>query len=87
MLSTYDTKYVCIDVKDFYFMTPIGEPEYMRIPVLAIPEKFINEYNLKNKVKVGYIYTRIDKGMYGLPQVGILVNILLNHRLEKDGYY
>lgn len=35
----------------------------------------------------GYVYVRIDKGMYGLPQAGILANDLLAERLAKHGYY
>jgi len=30
---------------------------------------------------------RIEKGMYGLPQAGILVNKLLRERLAKRGYF
>ena len=35
----------------------------------------------------GCIYIRIDKGMYGLPQAGILANILLEKRLARHGYF
>ena len=34
----------------------------------------------------GYIYIRIDKGMYGLPQAGHIVWDLLKERLAKHGY-
>jgi hypothetical protein len=33
-----------------------------------------------------YIYCEIQKGMYGLPQAGIIAQQLLEERLEKDGY-
>jgi Reverse transcriptase (RNA-dependent DNA polymerase) len=46
----------------------------------------MNEYNLKTKVKNGTVLARIDKGMYGLPQAGILANKLLKQRLEPHGY-
>jgi hypothetical protein len=34
----------------------------------------------------GYIYCEIQKGMYGLPQAGIIAQQLLEERLEKHGY-
>ena len=48
-------------------------------------------YDLGEKVKydskgVGYVYTEIKKGMYRLPQSGILSNKLLKERLTKYGY-
>jgi hypothetical protein len=34
----------------------------------------------------GKVYIEIQKGMYGLPQAGILTNKLLQNNLAKDGY-
>jgi hypothetical protein len=34
----------------------------------------------------GNVYIEIQKGMYGLPQAGILANELLQRNLAKDGY-
>ena len=61
--------------------------EYMRIRVELLPTAFMDEYNLHDKVKNGYIYMEIRRGMYGLPQAGILANNLLAKRLSKAGYY
>ena len=47
----------------------------------------MDEYNLHDKVKKGYIYMEIRRGMYGLPKVGILVNTLVKERLDPFGYY
>ena len=33
------------------------------------------------------MYIEIQKGMYGLPQAGMLANKILKHRLTKHGYY
>ena len=52
-----------------------------------IPQEFIDLYNLTPKVKNGYIYIEIQKGMYGLPQAGILANKLLKTRLADHDYY
>jgi hypothetical protein len=35
----------------------------------------------------GYVYCAISKGMYGLPQVGIIAQELLAERLSKHGYH
>lgn len=49
--------------------------------------EIIKEYNLLGKVDhEGYIYIEVCKGMYGLPQAGILVQELLAERLDRHGY-
>ena len=60
----------------------------MKIPLAHIPDEIITEYVLKNKVHSdGAVYIEIHKGMYGLPQAGMLANQLLKRRLAKHGYY
>jgi hypothetical protein len=45
-------------------------------------------YNLRDIVDPDkWVYIEIRKGMYGLPQAGILVNKLLEQRLSARGYY
>ena len=62
--------------------------EYMKIRIAQIPEEIINEYKLRNKVHIdGTVYIEIRKGMYGLPQAGMLANKLLKRRLAQRGYY
>ena len=46
------------------------------------------KYNLRDLVdKDGWVYIKIRKGMYGLPQAGIIANQLLEKRLSEKGYY
>lgn len=53
-----------------------------------IPEEIIQQYNLRSKVTAkGFVYVRATKGMYGLPQAGLLANELLEKRLNAAGYY
>lgn len=87
VLSTKDAKYLCADIKNMYLATPMDRFEYMRIPTDLIPEEFMLAYRLHNKVKNGHVYLQIEKGMYGLPQAGILANKLLQKRLKPHGYY
>ena len=35
----------------------------------------------------GYLLVRVEKGMYGLPQAGIIAQQLLEKRLEAEGYH
>ena len=44
-------------------------------------------YDLTAKFKNGYIYMEISRGMYELPQSGILANNLLKESLAKQGYH
>ena len=78
VLSTKGTQYICIDIQNMYLQTPMQRREYMKIKVELIPPKFMKEYNPKNKVKNGYVHMEIQKGLYCLPQVGILANKLFH---------
>eukprot|EP00957_Ditylum_brightwellii_P115317 8793521-Ditylum_brightwellii.AAC.1 len=46
----------------------------------------MQEYNLHKLIQNEYIYIEVRKGMYGLPQAGILANKLLKERLATAGY-
>ena len=51
-----------------------------------IPEEIIVQYNLREIAHEGYVYIEIRKGMYGLPQAGILANKKLTKYLSGHGY-
>ena len=85
-IFTKGARYAASDAKNFYLATPLDNPEYMRIQAALVPEEFIEKYDLKDKIKDGYIYMRIIRGIYGLPQSGKLANDLLKKRLEVHGY-
>eukprot|EP00978_Attheya_sp_CCMP212_P003602 scaffold7535_cov63-Attheya_sp.AAC.4 len=46
----------------------------------------MDQYNLKTLVHNGYVMVEINKGMYGLPQAGILANKRLFKHLATHGY-
>ena len=87
VLSTPDAKYMTVDIKNFYLNTPLDRYEYMRVPLELIPQHIIDQYDLTTKAKNGFVYCEIQKGIYGLPQAGILANKLLKKRLAKFGYF
>ncbi len=86
VLSTPKAKFMGIDLKNFYLNTPLDRYEYMRLSIDIIPDEIIDQYNLRPLVSNGYVYIEIRKGMYGLPQAGILANKLLTKRLALHGY-
>jgi hypothetical protein len=87
IISTPDAKFMTMDIKDFYLNTPMARYEYMRLRLSDMPEDVIAHYKL-NEIATpeGYIYCEIQKGMYGLPQAGIIAQQLLEERLGQDGY-
>jgi hypothetical protein len=66
--------------------TPLGQFEYMGINLASLPQKTIEKYDLNEMAQDGKVYIEIQKGMYRLPQAGILANKLLQRNLAKDGY-
>ena len=79
-------KYMTVDNKNNYLNTLLDRYEYIRIPIDIIPQHVIDQYDLTTKAKNGYVYCNIQKGIYGLPQSGIIANKLLKKRLAKFGY-
>jgi hypothetical protein len=77
VISTLGTKFLVIDIKKFYLNTPLGRFEYMVINLSSLPQETIDKYDLIELAQDGKVYIEIQKGMYGLPQAGILANELL----------
>jgi hypothetical protein len=58
----------------------------MVINLASLPQETIEKYDLHELAQDGKVYIGIQKGMFGLPQAGILANELLQRNLAKDGY-
>jgi hypothetical protein len=87
VISAQRAQYMTLNLKIFYLNTPMTRYEYVRIKIEDVPEEIIVEYNLRDKVASGgHVYVEIRKGMYGLPQAGILAQELLEKRLNEHGY-
>ena len=52
-------------------------PEFLKISQKYIYPDTINKCNLQSKFHNGYIYCKINKGMYGLKQSALLANNFL----------
>jgi hypothetical protein len=75
-----------MDIKDFYLNNPTEWYEYMRIPIKDIPQCIMEQYQLADIAHNGYVLVEIRKGMYGLPQAGIIANTRLAQHLKTQGY-
>ena len=86
-ISTKNAQYMTIDIKNFYLNTPMGRFKYMRLKISDIPADVVKHYNLEDKVAPdGWVYLEVHKGVYGLPQTGMLAHKLLEKRLNKKVY-
>jgi hypothetical protein len=85
--STRGARFMTIDISNFYLMTPLHQPEFIRMKLSNIPDKIINEYKLGDKTTPsGSIYIVANGGMYSLPQSGLIADKLLEKRLNEHGY-
>ncbi len=88
IISTKGARCVMVDIEDFYLCMPMKRFEYMRLKISDIPEEITREYRLQVlATSDGYAYCEIQKGVYSLPQAGIIAQELLEERLAKYGYH
>ena len=59
----------------------------MKLPAKYIPQIIVDQYNLTPLFHKDYIYLKVDKGMYGLKQAGILAWKDLKNHLAKYQFY
>ena len=85
-ISTPGARAACIDIKAFYLNNPLPTPEYIRFRANTIPKEIWEQYELDNYAVEGWIYARVNKGMYGLPQAGKVASDHLIPRLLAAGY-
>ena len=75
-----------MDISNFYPMTQLTRPKFIRIKLSDIPDKIINKYELKKKAtKDSSVYIMGIHRMYGLPHTGFLANEFLKKRPNKHG--
>ncbi len=74
------------DLKYFFLNMPMEQPEYMQMNLSNLPQQFLDLYDLtKIAEDNGNVYIKVKKGMYGLPQAGILAHRLLEQWLNEHG--
>ncbi len=87
IISTPGAKFMTIDIKDFYLMTPMDRYKYFRMKLDLFPQNIIDEYGLRDKMKTdGNVFCEVQRRMYRLPQAEIIAQEHLTKRLHKAGY-
>ena len=86
-ISDAKSRFVCMDVIDFYLNNMMYRAKYIMIHIVMIPPNFLDKYNLQLKAHNGYICARVTKGMYGLPLSGQIAHDALVKHLEIYGYH
>ena len=61
--------------------------EYMRMKLIDFPAHVQQQYNLHAHAKNGYVYLKIRRSIYGLPQAGKLANKYQRDKLLPHVYY
>ena len=88
VISAPGAKFMSIGISNFYLASPMFVPEYMKLKLSNLPEEIIQEYKLCDIVTSGgSVYVKIQRGMYGLPQAGLLAKKLLECWLNKYGFF
>ena len=76
------------DIKDFFLYSLMCKPKYMKMKFSIFPQDIVDQYNLADKVAPdGYIYIKINKGMYGLKEAAVLAYEQLSKFLNTYGYH
>ena len=86
VISTPNTQFSCIDIKNMYYGLPMQDYKYMRIKYDEIPNNIKEKYNLHALQHNGWVYVQIRKGIPGLKQAGKITNDRLTKHLEQYGY-
>ena len=87
-ISTPGARFMTMDLSNFYLMTPLIRPEYIRIKLSDLPDEIITQCNLKDKAtNKGIVFIAVIRGMYGFPQASLLENKLLEKQLNQHGYF
>ena len=80
-------RFMTLDIKDLYLNTPLDRSEYLRISAKLLPPEIILYNNLQPYPQKGSILFEVNKGMYGLPQAGLLAQNRLITHLTTHGYH
>ena len=67
VLSTKNTRFMSIDISNFYIQTDVKDFQYIPFHISMILQEIIDEYNLSTIMEDNrWCYTEIRKAMYGL---------------------
>ena len=83
-ISTLDSQFMTLDIKDLYYGTPMSRYEYTKTALGFFPDKIIEQYDLGSLVfPNGWIYMEIRKGITGPKQAVRITNYWLKIHLPS----
>ena len=82
-----NAQWMTLDITDFYLKTPLERSEYLRIPTKYIPACTVTKHSLHQSLYNNSVLFEVNKGMYGLPQAGLLAQQRLVAHLATQGYH
>ena len=83
---TENAEHITLDLEDFYLFTDLERPEYMRMPIAFIPMSLRVELGMDHLPDSSSILWEVNKGLYGMPQAGLLAQQELNKLLAANDY-
>jgi hypothetical protein len=64
VISTTGTRFMTMDISNFYLMTPLHRPEFIWMKMNKIWDEVIDKYKLRDKATSdGSIYMKAKRGM------------------------
>jgi hypothetical protein len=81
-----DADFMACDITDYYLGTPMERPEFMRMHRRQLSPTIIAEYDLEQYFQNDVVHFIVTKGMYGLPQAGLLAQQRLVAHLAQHDY-
>ena len=63
IISTPDTRYMSLEIKDYYYGMPMDNFEYAQLPLSLIPPEIIEQYDLANLAVNSQVFCEIQQGM------------------------
>ncbi len=87
VINTLGTRFMCLDIKNFYLTACLEYYKYMQMPLTLFPEWIQIQYNMKTLAYNGYVHLEMRCAVWGLPQAGIIANKKLRRKLAPFGYF
>ena len=85
-LSKPGWKFMSADITDFYLGSPLDRDEFMILSWDQVPPQSRAEFK-DIEWRNGKALVKVTKGIYGLPQSGLLAQKRLHQHLAKAGYF
>ena len=83
----HGARFLTLDIKDYFLQSILEDPEYIRIHYKYFLPDVKHKYNIATLVHIdGFVYCKLQKGMYGLKQAARLARDQLIKNLAPFGY-